>query len=62
MQRRTVLHPGQRIVTTHGSMEIVAFVLFGQAFVYQPNGRFKMVETIGDAWGGEFDQEVGLAA
>lgn len=62
MQRRTVLHPGQRIVSTEGRNEIVAFVLYGQAFVYQPHGRFRLVEVCGDAWGGETDQEQGLAA
>lgn len=62
MQRRSILYPGQKIVTTEGRNEIVAFVLFDQAFVYQPKGRFKLVEVCGDAWGGEADQEIGLAA
>lgn len=60
--RIPIIHPGQRIITTEGKSEIVAFVLFGQAFVYQPNGHFKLVEVCGDAWGGEHDQEIGLAA
>lgn len=59
--RRSICHPGQKIVTTEGRTEIVAFVLFG-TFVYQPNGRFKLVEVVGDTWGSEFDQEQGLAA
>ena len=60
--RKINVHSGQKVITTAGNIETVAFVLFGQAFVYCPNGRFKMVEVVGDAWGGEHDQEVGLAA
>lgn len=60
--RRTFVYPGQKVITTEGRSEIVAFVLFDQPFVYQPNGHFKMVEVVGDTWGGEHDQEQGLAA
>ncbi len=60
--RRIVVYPGQKVVTTEGKTETVAFVLFGQAFVFQPFGRFKLVEICGDAWGGEADQEIGLVA
>ena len=60
--RRNVLYAGQKILTTEGRSEIIAFVLFGRAFVYQPNGHFKLVEVVGDCWGGEADQEQGLLA
>ena len=60
--RRSICYPGQKVLTTEGRSEIVAFVLYGQPFVYLPYGRFKMVEVVGDAWGGEVDQEQGLAA
>jgi len=57
--RRSICYPGQKVVTTEGKTETVAFVLFDQAFVYQPNGHFKLIEVVGDAWGGEHDQEMG---
>jgi hypothetical protein len=60
--RKINVHPGQKVVTTAGNIETVAFVLFDQAFVYRSNGHFCMVEVVGDAWGGEHDQEMGLAA
>lgn len=59
--RRAICYPGQKVITTEGRTEIVAFELFG-IFVYQPNGQFKLVEVVGDAWGGEMDQQQGLAA
>lgn len=59
--RRAIVYPGQKVITTEGRTEIVAFFMFG-VFVYQPNGRFKLVEVVGDAWGGEMDQQQGIAA
>lgn len=59
--RRAIVYPGQKVITTEGRSEIVAFVMVG-VFVYQPNGRFKLVTVVGDTWGGEMDQEMGLAA
>jgi len=60
--RKIVCYPGQKVITTAGNVETVAFVVFGQPFVYCSNGQFKKVEVVGDAWGGEHDQEQGLAA
>ena len=60
--RRSICYPGQKVITTEGRTEIVAFTLYEAVFVYQPRGRFRMVEVVGDCWGGEVDQEQGLAA
>ena len=60
--RRSICYPGQKVITTEGRTEIVAFVLYDAVFVYQPNGHFRMIEVVGDAWGGEHDQTQGLAA
>lgn len=60
--RRSICYPGQKVITTEGRTEIVAFTMFGQVYVYQANGGVKLVRVCGDAWGGEMDQQQGLAA
>lgn len=60
--RRAICYPGQKVITTEGRTEIVAFELFGNVYVYQASGSVKLVSVVGDCYGGEFDQEVGLAA
>lgn len=60
--RKTVIYPGQRVVTSEGKTEIVAFVLAGAVYVHSSDGWLKVVQVVGDAWGGEADQELGLAA
>lgn len=62
MMRRSIVHPGQRVVTSEGRTEIVAMVLQGKVYVYSIDGWLKAVQVCGDAFGGEFDQELGLAA
>jgi hypothetical protein len=59
--RHTICYPGQKVITTEGRSEIVAFVLFGQVYVYGSNGWLRAVQVVGDAWGGEMDQAEGLA-
>lgn len=60
--RRAICYPGQKVITTEGRTEIVAFVMLGQVYVYQASGGVKLVLVVGDAWGGEMDQQQGLAA
>lgn len=60
--RKPILFPGQRVITTEGKTETVAFTRNGQAYVFGCNGLPKPVKVVGDAWGGEHDQEIGLAA
>jgi hypothetical protein len=60
--RRAIVHPGQKVVTTEGKTEIVAAIFHGIVYVYGPDGWLRSVRVVGDAWGGEHDQEIGLAA
>lgn len=57
--RQSIVHPGQRVLTTDGIAATVAFVYDGKVFVY---GKLDPVEIVGDCWGGEYDQELGLTA
>jgi hypothetical protein len=60
--RKIMVYPGQKVITTEGRTEIVAFTLLGQVYVYQASGGVKLVQVVGDAWGGEHDQTMGIAA
>lgn len=54
--------PGQKIITTEGVVRTVALVLNGAVYVYGSHGWLIKVTPRGDAWGGEHDLEVGVAA
>lgn len=60
--RKMILVPGQRVVLTSGDIAVVAFVRYGQVFVFGRNGLPVAGIPVGDAWGGEHDQEIGLVA
>ena len=60
--RRSIVHPGQRVITTEGKTETVALVDQGKVYVFASEGWLKAVTVVGDAWGGEHDQTQGLAA
>jgi hypothetical protein len=53
--------PGQRVVTSGGDTVTVAFVEAGKVYAYR-NGRIVPVMVRCDAWGGEHDMGLGLAA
>lgn len=60
--RKILVHPNQKVITTTGEVAIVAFVRHGQVFVFGRDGLPKAVDICCDAFGGEHDQTVGLAA
>lgn len=60
--KRTIVHSNQRVITATGETKTVAFVRHGIIFVYGSNGIPMPATICGDAWGGEMDQTMGLAA
>lgn len=64
MATRTVhVFPGERVVTTAGRVVTVAYVTpAGVVMAFGPRGMPVPVRVVADAWGGEHDQAIGLAA
>lgn len=60
--RKLMVFPGQRVITTGGEIATVAFVNHGQVYVFGANGLPKVVDIVGEAWGGEHDMHVMNAA
>jgi hypothetical protein len=60
-QREINIHPGQRVITTAGTIVVVAYVRNGNVWAYW-NGDIVLVHVVADAWGGEHDQTIGIAA
>lgn len=56
------IHAGQRIITTQGTVRTVAYVSNGVVWAYAPNGGLECVTPRSDAWGGEHDLTIGVAA
>lgn len=57
--------PGQRIITTKGTVRTVAYVSrhgVVYAFPMRPNGDYEAVTPRYEAWGGEHDPEIRNAA
>ncbi len=53
------VYPGQRIITTSGTVRIVAYVSrFGVVYAHGPQGLEAVVPR-SDAWGGEHDLHLG---
>lgn len=59
--REIVIFPGQRVVLTSGETAVVAFVAHNQVWAFGRLGLPMPVSIVGDAWGGEHDQTIGLA-
>jgi hypothetical protein len=58
---RPNIHPGEHIITRHGTTRVVALALpNGLIFAYGPRG-LEICEPVCDAWGGEHDLALGLA-
>lgn len=58
-----MVHAGQRIITTQGTVRTVAYVShYGIVLVYCPRGGLECVTPRSDAWGGEHDLTIGVAA
>lgn len=54
---------GQKIITTQGTIRTVAFVSqHGIVYAYAPKGGYEAVTPRSDAWGGEHDMNIGVAA
>lgn len=62
MNKRLVVFPGQRVICTDGKTHTVAYQSHGQVFVFGANGMPVPAKPVTDAWGGEHDMELGLAA
>ena len=60
--RKPIVYPGQRIITISGEVAIVATVVGDRVYVYSAHGWLKAVDVVCDAYGGEHDQSIGLAA
>lgn len=57
--------PGQKIITTQGTVRIVAYISrYGVVHAYpiRPNGAFEVVKPRYEAWGGEHDPDMRNAA
>lgn len=61
MRKQIVVFPGQKVVATDGNVHIVAYVNDNKVYAYK-NGLAQPIIVCGDAWGGENDQTIGLAA
>lgn len=59
--RNPICYAGQRVITTAGQVVVVAFVIGAQVWAFV-SGSLQPVQVVTDAWGGEADQEVGIAA
>jgi hypothetical protein len=60
--RKIVTYPGQRVIATDGKTYTVAYSIAGKVFAFGSNGVPTEIRVCGDAWGGEHDQALGLAA
>lgn len=60
--RKVIVYPGSKVITTAGNVVTVAFVNCGQVYAHGRNGLPEAVVVVGDAYGGEHDQVLGLAA
>lgn len=60
--RNTFVYPGSRVITTAGKVVTVAFVRNGEVWVFGERGFPVRVTVCGDAFGGEHDQSMGIAA
>lgn len=54
--------PGQRVITTHGTVRVIAFIEGEKVFAFSPRGGIERVIPKTEAWGGEHDVDVRNAA
>jgi len=61
--RKAIVFPGQKVITTGGNVVTVAYVSpHDIVYAFDRRGIPVPVSICGDAWGGEVDQTLGLAA
>ncbi len=60
--RNTFVYPGSKVITTSGKVVTVAFVRDGEVWVFSERGVPVQATVCNDAWGGEADQSIGVAA
>lgn len=56
-----MFYPGQKVITSHGTTVIVAFVRDGRVWAWH-RGQLQSVVVRCDAWGGEHDLSLMNAA
>lgn len=56
-----MFYAGQRVITSHGTIVVVAFVRKGEVWAFTAHG-LQPVIVRGDAWGGEHDLSLCNAA
>ncbi len=54
--------PGQRVITSAGTVRTVAFTARGAVYVYGAGGEVEVAIVRSDAWGGEADLGQGLGS
>ncbi len=54
--------PNQRVITTHGTIRTIAYIVGEKVFAFSPNGGIERITPKCEAWGGEHDAEVRNAA
>lgn len=54
------MYEGQKVVTSHGNVAVVAMIADGKTFVYDRRGMPQAAVVRHDALGGEHDQSLGL--
>lgn len=59
--KQIIVHSGQRVIGTDGKVHTVAYVRNGNVWAYSNRG-FVLIRVVSDAWGSEYDQEIGIAA
>lgn len=60
--KRIIVFPGQKVIASDGRVHTVAFVNCGQVYAFGLNGLPEPITVVGDAFGGEHFQDIGLAA
>lgn len=56
--RKSIVYPGQRVITTGGDVVTVATVVGGRVYAYATGGWLKAINVVAEAWGGEFDNSL----
>ena len=62
MKRQIIVHPGQKVIANDGKVYTVAYANGDKVFAFGSFGQPYRIIVCGDAWGYEYDQEIGIAA
>lgn len=61
-KKQIVVHHGQKVIATDGKTHTVAVIVGEAVYAYGLYGFLYRIIVVSDAWGGEHDQTMGLAA